>query len=112
MSATDDMLSNISSTSTMLSFQGESVDAEKAVDSAISQIQQGLNEVNVQMRNMLAGDEREDEYEDIIPYANNINTIAREFKDLIKEILSITKQLTPKKPKDYVAPASTAQTTK
>ena len=99
MSQTADMLSMCSTASTMISVRGdEEIDAESAVDRGIKDIQQGLNAINVELRNMLMGDERDDEYEEMYPHAQTIFGITKEAKTLFKEIESITRQLLGKKP--------------
>lgn len=101
MSDTQDMLSMISTASTTLTFHGEQVDAEKCVDESIKNIQNGLNQINVNMRNMLMACERDDSYEEMFQDFDSINSIVKDFKELCKDITSISKQLIGKKPKDF-----------
>lgn len=99
------MTSICSQTSTMLTFRGEDeVDAELSIDTAIQDIQGGLNQINVELRHMLMGMDRDDSYEELFPHFDNVKTIVTDFKVLLKDIMSITKQLLPPKPKDFIAP--------
>ena len=110
---TQDMLSNCSSTSTTLTFRGEDdIDAEKAIDQAVADCQQGLNGINVEFRNLLMAAERDDTYEEMYPHFDTVNDIVKDFKSLVRDILSINKQMMPKDKGGFKPPAKTAQTTK
>jgi len=88
-----------------VSFRGEEdVNAELAIDMAVKDLQTGLNGINVAFRNLLMADEREDSYEEMYPHHFAITDIVSDFKSLVKDILSINKQLMPKKPKDFKPP--------
>jgi len=105
MSEISDMVSQCSTAFTTLTFHGEEdIDAEGAIDESIKQIQTGLNQINVNMRNMLMSSERGDTYSEMYQDFDSTNEIVKDFKDLCADIKSINKQLMVKKPKDFVAP--------
>jgi len=101
----DDDISSTCSQFSQISFRGEEeVDAERAVDQSVKDIQTGLNQINVCLRNLLMCDERDDDYTGCITHANMIFEMCKDGKDLYKDIIGITKQLLPKKPADYKPP--------
>jgi hypothetical protein len=104
MTTSQTEINSVASSFSQISMHGETVDAEAAVDDSVKKIQEALNEINVCLRNLLMEDERSGEYEHMIDHANHIKELCSDGVHLYKDILSITKQLLPKKPKDYVAP--------
>ena len=68
-------------------------------------MQNGLNGINVEFRNLLMAAEREDTYEEMYPHFDSINDIVKDFKGLVRDILSINKQMMPKDKGGFKPPA-------
>jgi hypothetical protein len=100
----DDDMSSTCSTFSQISFRGDQeVDAEHAVDESIKSIQDGLNNIQVGLRNMLMSDERGDDYDLMKGMFDEIDTLVKEGVVLMKEVRGISKQLMPPKPRAIVA---------
>lgn len=82
-----------------VSFRGDLVSAEQAVDESIKDLQNGLNGVQCGMREMLVADERGEEYSIMKAKYDEIDELLKEGISLFKEMKGLAKQLVPPKPK-------------
>jgi hypothetical protein len=98
MDSKDD-LDSVCSSFSQVSFNGEEVSAEVAVDESIKQIQQGLNNLQVGMRELLMLDERDESYEVIQPKYEEIEALVKDGVSLWKDMLAIARQLRVPKPR-------------
>lgn len=103
----DDMSSMCSSFS-QVSFNGESVPADQAIDESMKSIQTGLNNTHVLVRNMLTSDERDEGYEVIKPMYDELASFIDEGVSLLRELKKIGKQMVPKPPKGASTSTSTS----
>ena len=94
----DDLSSTVSGFSTV-SIDGEAVSCEKAVDESILDMQGGLNNIHVGVRNMLMADERGDDYNDTLEEYTKLYSLLDELIVLTKDLKKIVKQVQPKKPR-------------
>ena len=96
----DDDVSSMASTFSMVSLNGgEEVDAETAITTAIKDIQDSLNQLEVYMREILMMDFHGESYEIIDGKVKEIETHIKEGKGLWADFLSIARQLRPPKPR-------------
>ncbi len=94
-----DDVDSVCSTFSQVSFLGEEMDAQQAVDTSIKQIQDGLNSLQCGMREMLMLDEQDGSYDVMAPKYDEIETLVKSGIELWKDMLSIARQLKPKKPR-------------
>lgn len=94
-----DDLDSMASTYSQVSWNGEEMPADEAVDSSMKDIQGGINEIHIAVRNMLTSDERGEGYEVQKEQYDNILETLKESTALMKDIAKICKQLVPPKPR-------------
>ena len=94
-----DDISSVCSSFSEVSFRGEEISAEQAVDESIRDIQNGLNQANVLMRNLLTCDERGESWEVMFPMYTDIDELIKEAIVLFRELRGLAKQITPPKPR-------------
>ena len=95
----DDDLDSMCSSFSTVSFNGEEISADKAVDESLRDIQQATNDVHCLVRNMLTSDERSEGWEVMKPMYDEIDENVQEALSLWKELRNIAKQLLPPKPR-------------
>ena len=93
--------SSVCSSFSMLSINGQEIDAEKAIDQSFKDLQDSYNNIHVIVRRLLMADGRDDDYQQIKPLSLKADSLLKENALLIKDIRSIIKQLTPKKPRGW-----------
>ena len=103
------MTSSICSSYSDVSFGGEIVSADVAIDQAFKDLQEGVNETHVTMRNMLTSDERGEEYEVLKEQFDGLAANVKEAIVLLKEVTKIAKQIVPPKPKNTPADIAKAE---
>lgn len=85
-----------------VSYQGETVSAEKAIDESIKDLQDGLNSIHNMARRLLMADIRGDSYQDMFPLYKILFELVKEDVTLLKDFQKIIKQLLPTpKPRDF-----------
>lgn len=98
-SKSDDLESVCSNFSIVSLANGEEVSAEQALDEGCKDIQTAINEIHSFARQLLMGDERDDNYEEMIPLFKQLDENISEGIVLLKDLKKICKQLIPKKPR-------------
>ena len=99
MEGKDDDISSVCSSFSQVSFNGEEVSADQAIDESMKDIQNGTNQAHVAVRNMLTSDERGESYDIMKAQFDEIDGIVKEAIALWKSLRSIAKQLVPPKPR-------------
>ena len=96
-------INSVCSSFSMVSINGQEMDAEQAVDQSMKELQEGLNNVHVQLRRLLMCDERGDPYQEVKPRCVKADDCIKDVVDIAKDIKGLIKQLCPKKPKGWTA---------
>lgn len=99
MDCKDSDLDSVCSSFSQVSFNGETVSADQAIDESMKDIQTGTNQAHVAVRNMLTSDERGEDYEVMKAQFDEIDGIVKEAIELWKNLRAIAKQLVPPKPR-------------
>ena len=102
-----DDLDSLASSFSMVSFGGEEVSADVAVDQSMGDTQKSINNIHVGIRNMLTSDERGEDYEVLKGQYDEIDGLVKIAIELMRDIRAIAKQLVPPKPR-----AKKSETTK
>jgi len=100
--STDD-IESVASNFSEVSFRDDLVSAEQAVDLSIKDIQDGLNNTQVALREMLQLDERGEEYSIMKAKYDEIDELLKDGINLLKELRGLAKQLIPPKPRASTA---------
>lgn len=100
--ATDD-IESLASNFSEVSFRDDLVSAEQAVDLSIKDIQDGLNNTQVALREMLQLDERGESYDLMKAKFDEIEELLKDGISLFKELRGLAKQLVPPKPRANTA---------
>lgn len=96
-SDTESLCSNMSNMS--VTYDGEDVDLDECVDNIFKELQHHINEIHVQIREMCQFDLRGETYEETRVYYDSMAEHVKEGSLLFKDLLSVMKQIGPKKPK-------------
>ncbi len=96
----EDDLESTCSEFSIVSIGGEEVTCEKAVDDGIVDLQQALNNIQSGLREIIMLDFHGEGYEIINPKYVEIEGLIKEGGSIMKDLLSIARQLKPKKPKE------------
>lgn len=98
---TESLCSNMSDMS--ISYGGEEMDLDDAIDHIFKELQNHINETHVQIREMCQWDLRGEDYDDVMVYFKEMELHIREgcslFKDLISVMRQVIKPLKPKAPR-------------
>ena len=84
---------------TVSAFGEEDVPLEEAVDTVFKELQTAVNELHVQIRQMCMTEERGDSYEEAYQFQHAIKAHVEEGCNMLKELIKVTKQLLPPRPK-------------
>lgn len=95
----NDDISSVCSSFSTVSFNGEEMTADKAIDESMKDIQKSVNNAHVVVRNMLTSDERGEEYEIMKEQYDQVDELVKEGIALWKDLKAIAKQLLPPKPR-------------
>mgnify|MGYP000170612916 CR=1 FL=1 len=87
-----------------VSINGEECLLETAVDDIFKQIQEHVNLMHCELRNLCMSEERNDDYTEALEYYDALVGNIREGCTVFKQLIPISKQLLPKKPKGWVNP--------
>ena len=86
-------MSQCSNASSMVSFRGEEIDLEQALDSNIRELQRFLNSLQCSLRQINAGYEQDLEYADALKEADNCEECIDDMQYLFQELRDICYQL-------------------
>ena len=103
----DDISSLCSNMSDMtVSCFGEDVPLEQAVDDIFKQIQEHINEVHVQIRQLCQSEDRNETYDEAFEYHLQLSDHVDEAIVVFRELKKVSSQILPKdiKPKGWVHP--------
>lgn len=101
----DDVSSLCSNMSDMtVSCFGEDVPLEDAVDSIFKQIQEHINQMHCEIRNLCMAEDRNMDYEECFEYHMAIDEHVKQACTVFKELTKVSKQILPTKPKGFVDP--------
>ena len=78
---------------------GEQVSAEVAIDDAMKDVQEGLNNIHASIRLILMADERGDNFEETKEEYDRQYALIDEVTVLLKDLKKICKQIQPRKPR-------------
>ena len=95
-SGASSLCSNMSNVS--INYDGVDVDLDEAIDHIFKELQEHINGTHVQIREMCQWDLRNESYEETLVYFNKMAIHIKEGSALFKDLLSIMKQVMPKKP--------------
>ena len=88
-----------------VSYNGEDdVPLEDAVDDVFKQIQEHINMIHIQLRQLCMADDRNEDFLECLKYHESLSEHMNEGSTLFKSVIKISKQLLPKKPKGWVDP--------
>lgn len=82
---------------------GEDMPLEEAIDEIFKQIQEHINELHVQVRQLCQSEDRADTYDEALEFYTGVASHVKEGNIVFKELVKVCKQLLPKKPKGWVA---------
>lgn len=101
-----DDISSICSTMTdrSVSCFGEEMLLEDAIDHIFKEIQDHINQIHCELRNLCQSEERADTYSEAKEYLDDITLHIKEGTKVMKELIPVCKQLLPPKPKGWVDP--------
>lgn len=83
---------------------GEDMLLEDAVDKIFKDIQDHINQLHCELRNLCMSEERADTYDEAKEYVDAITDHVKEGSKVLKELIPVCKQLLPAKPKGYKPP--------
>jgi hypothetical protein len=99
-----DNQSNCSNQSNVsVSIWGEEMDLEVAVDKIFKQIQEHLNELHCQIRQLCQSEDRNDDYDEALEHYEAITLHTKEGVAVMKDLPKVMKQILPPKPKNWVS---------
>ena len=79
---------------------GEEMELTEAVDTIFNQIQDHINELHVQVRQLSMCEDRNESYEEAYAYYYEVGAHVKEGGNVFKELTKVMKQLLPNRPKD------------
>lgn len=79
---------------------GEEMPLEEAVDDIFLQLQESINELHVQIRQLCMTEDRGESYQEAYTYQHEIKGHVDEGCKMLKELPKVMKQLLPARPKD------------
>lgn len=86
-------MSICSTTSTIVSFRGEEMEVEQALDSLVKDVQSHLNDCQAALRNLAMSDDRGDSYCEAAEIAHDIAEGVGALQKLFKELTTMAKQV-------------------
>ena len=102
-SDSESMCSNMSQVS--VSYNGDDDMAlDEAVDMIFKEIQEHINEIHVQLRMLCQSEDRSDTYDEAFEYHDVLTDHVKEACTVFKDVIKVSKQLLPKKPKGWTNP--------
>ena len=87
-----------------VSYGEDDVPLEDAVDDVFKQIQEHINMIHIQLRQLCMADDRNEDFLECLKYHESLSEHVNEGSALFKSVIKISKQLLPKKPKGWVDP--------
>jgi hypothetical protein len=94
-------IASSSASSVSVSFRGEEVDLERALDETVRDLQQHLNMVQCRLRTLAADSERDDDFQEMIGTADMLENDIDDMQWLFQDLRSMCYQI--------VGPAETAE---
>jgi hypothetical protein len=92
-------IASSSASSVSVSFRGEEVDLERALDETVRDLQQHLNMVQCRLRTLAADSERDDDFQEMIGTADMLENDIDDMQWLFQDLRTcVTKSLAPPKP--------------
>ena len=79
---------------------GEEMELTEAVDKIFTEVQDHINELHVQVRQLSMCEDRNDSYEEAYAYYHEVVEHVKEGNNVFKELTKVMKQLLPPRPKD------------
>ena len=106
MSTEDDTKSVCSEMSEVGVMYGDddNVPLDVVVDMIFKQIQEHINEIHVQLRNLVMAEDRNEDYLECLIYHENLSDHVKQGCDVFKSVIKVSKQLLPTKPKGFKDP--------
>lgn len=83
---------------------GEEMLLENAVDQIFKEIQEHINQIHCELRNLCMSEDRADTYDEAKEYLDEITTHIKDGCKVLKELIPVCKQLLPPKPKGWKDP--------
>jgi hypothetical protein len=77
---------------------------DDACDMIFKEIQQHINEIHVQLRMLCQSEDRSDTYDEAFEYHDVLTDHVKEACTVFKDVIKVSKQLLPKKPKGWTHP--------
>lgn len=87
-----------------VSYNGEDMMLEDAIDHIFKELQQCINEIHVQLRQLCMSEDRGDTYDEAKEYLDQITDFVKDGTKVLKDLIPVCKQLLPPKPKGWVDP--------
>jgi hypothetical protein len=106
MSSNNDDCNSICSaaSSISVSYNENEVPLDEAVDDIFKQIQEHINQIHVELRSMVMSDDRGEDYTDCFEYHESLTEHVKEACLVFRDVIKVSKQLLPSKPKGWVNP--------
>jgi hypothetical protein len=86
-----------------VSIWGEEMELEVAVDTIFKQIQDHLNELHGQIRQLCMSEDRNDSYDEALEFYDAIVKHTKEAVLVFKDLPKVMRQILPPKPKGWVS---------
>jgi hypothetical protein len=105
MSSNNDDCSSICSeaSNVSVSYKGDDdMPLNDAVDMIFKDIQTHINDIHVNLRQLVMADDRNEDYDECLEYHEALTEHVRDACMVFKDVIKVSRQLLPKKPKNYV----------
>lgn len=83
-----------------INYNGEVMDLEQMLDETIKGIQKYLNHLQLELRNVAQSDDRNDSFEEIVEFTDNIDDDVDSMILLFEDLKTVSKQIRGKTPPD------------
>ena len=87
-----------------VSMNGTEMLLEEAVDQIFKELQEHINHIHCQLRQLCQCEDRNDTYDEAKEFLDEIVDHIKEGNKVMKELIPVCKQLMPKKPKGWKDP--------
>lgn len=90
---------------TVSCFGEDDVPLEEAIDGIFKQIQDHINQMHCEIRNLVQSDDRGEDYDECYAYWAAIKEHVDEGCKVFKELTKVARQILPPKPKGWIEPS-------